>query len=184
MLISQGGADLKQAACIFISSLLMSALLPVPVFSAEESLEIEAGAEAQASVGTEAVLEADPAAARNEPVRAVSHNVSIKIEADRIFPQKVQVDPGTTIVWVNNTEGAIKVRFISTAVSTTCKAPRAFVIGPAGIFVSEKIRSGGVASLCFLEPNEYSYEVDFLDGSGSGSSQAAQTLPGEVLVGS
>ena len=116
----------------------------------------------------------------SEVVRAVSHNVSISIGANAVVPRQVQVAPGTTVVWVNDAGSPVVIRFTSDAVSTTCKAPRGFAIGPAGIYVSERISGGEVASLCFLEPQEYDYEVEYFETDAANPSQV---IRGRVLVG-
>ncbi len=108
-------------------------------------------------------------------------NVSVRIDEQSLSPQTIQVSPGTTIIWVNGADKGAKVQFLSHAVSTTCKAPRGFVVGSKGIFESEEISGGDVASLCFLERQTYEYKVDLFSKSESGK-ELAQTFHGTVVV--
>ncbi len=99
-------------------------------------------------------------------------NVNIKVSGETLEPQTIDVNPGTTIVWINNSGKSIKVRFIDKAVSTTCKAPRGFKVGRSGIFESIELGDGQVASLCFLEPERYQYTVDLRSTQVIGDSLA------------
>ncbi|MCB0344039.1 MAG: hypothetical protein KDD66_02935 [Bdellovibrionales bacterium] len=108
-------------------------------------------------------------------------NVSIRIDQQSLKPETVQVSPGTTIIWVNSAGALAKVQFLSNAVSTTCKAPRGFIVGSKGIFESEEIPGGDVASLCFLERQTYTYKVELFEQGDSGK-ELAQTFHGTVVV--
>jgi len=101
----------------------------------------------------------------DEPKEAsatTTDNVSIVIGENTITPQELKIVPGTTVVWVNNATSHVQVKFRSKGVSTTCKAPRGFELSKKGIFTSKEMVIGGVASLCFLEPRNYEYEVRYI----------------------
>ena len=105
----------------------------------------------------------DPANSAEEEVTVVGdESAKITVGDRHLEPSRVQVSPGTTIVWVNRSAEDILVRFTGKAVSTTCKAPRGFQVGTTGVYVSQRISHGEVASLCFLEPELYVYEVSFM----------------------
>ena len=94
---------------------------------------------------------------------AGSDRVLIKIRAHQDGPNVLNVSPGTTVLWQNEAGQSVKVKFISQGVSTTCKEPRGFGGDVYGIHESSRISGGEVASLCFLEPNEYRYRVESAD---------------------
>ena len=108
-------------------------------------------------------------------------NVSVQILSESLDPKFVKLSPGTTVAWLNRGPNPIKVRFISHAVSTTCKAPQGFVLDDRGIFVSKSIKSGEIASLCFLERDEYHYEVE-VDAAPSDSPSIVTRLEGTVKI--
>ncbi|MCC6221697.1 MAG: hypothetical protein IT291_10705 [Deltaproteobacteria bacterium] len=91
----------------------------------------------------------------------IGQNVNVRIRSIEIAPTAVLVNPGTTVIWVNDTSSPLKVKFVSRAVSTTCKAPLGFIIGRKGIYESKELNSGSAASLCFLEKGKYEYVVIF-----------------------
>ncbi|MFN8391076.1 MAG: hypothetical protein U0136_12370 [Bdellovibrionota bacterium] len=91
-----------------------------------------------------------------------SDRVLVRIGSHGITPNSLCVAPGTTVLWRNEAGESVKVKFVSQSVSTTCKEPRGFGGDFSGIHESASIAGGGVASLCFLEPNEYQYIVDYL----------------------
>ncbi len=114
------------------------------------------------------------AACQKEPphIAAEGANVSVKIENHQLTPSAIELEPGTTVNWINASSKPVRVKFKMNAVSTSCKEPRGFVLNPKGGFMSGEIQAGGVASLCFLEKQSYIYEVD--EGS------AADVSPGEL----
>lgn len=90
----------------------------------------------------------------------LENNLSISVTDEQIAPTQAEVTPGTTVVWFNHSEHPIKVRFLTKAISTTCKSPKNFKIGNKGIYESQAIAKGQFASLCFLEKQEYDYQVE------------------------
>lgn len=108
-------------------------------------------------------------------------NVSVRINDESLTPEKIEIPAGTTIVWVNSADSGARVRFLSNAISTTCKAPRGFIVGSKGIFESEEIPGGDVASLCFLELETYDYKVELFNDGAEGK-ELAQTFHGRVVV--
>ena len=112
-----------------------------------------------------------------------SSNLSIQIQNQSLVPSELSLSPGKTVVWINRTENEVQVQFTSEAVSTTCKAPKRFVIDHRGIFISENIQAGGVASLCFLEKHDYPYEVSVYAPEGEASQKTLlYKLQGSVRV--
>ena len=85
--------------------------------------------------------------------------MSINITESSIAPKRLVLYPGATVIWKNIGTVPVQVHFIGKAISTTCKAPRGFSIGGKGVYSSSPIAPGGIASLCFLEPELYVYEI-------------------------
>lgn len=71
----------------------------------------------------------------------------------------ITISPGSTVVWLNGTEGLIEIQFPEKLVRIACDRPVNFILDPAGTFVSNKIPVGGVAGICFIEKGTYAYEV-------------------------
>jgi hypothetical protein len=69
------------------------------------------------------------------------------------------IEPGTTVIWFNNTRRVVEVEFIDKQVTLVCGAPVGFFINEEGSFTSQKIIPNAVASLCFLEKGEFDFEV-------------------------
>lgn len=89
--------------------------------------------------------------------------VSVRITQDTIEPQSVILKHGETVVWVNGTGKAARVKILSEPVSTTCNEPVGFVETSRGIHRSNAFNDGGVLSLCLIEPRQYQYEVDVFE---------------------
>ena len=142
----------------------------------EEAIDVATGESVKQPVDPEAVeTEGD------DVVRALSHNVSIAIGDEVLSPERLRISPGTTIVWVNNSQYSIRVEFTGELVSTTCKAPRGFVVGSSGAFQSEFIAAQSVASLCFLEPGQYEYAIEFYN-EGAPKPELRSTKKGSIQV--
>lgn len=117
----------------------------------------------------------------------VPGNISVNISDQGLSPDILNVTPGTTVIWINKTHSKAKVTFLRHAVSTTCRDPRGFLLSDKGIYTSNLIVGGEVASLCFLERQAYDYEVVVLSDDeslvdGQELSQAKQILKGTITV--
>ena len=74
-----------------------------------------------------------------------------------ITPSELTVEPGTTVVWVNDARSPIEIQFEGSQVTAACKSPVHFIVDEKGSFVSNRIPQGSVASLCFVEKGEFNY---------------------------
>ncbi len=110
--------------------------------------------------------------------------VHVQIGTANVEPGNLRVVPGATIVWRNTAEKIVRVRFTKNAISTSCQTPRKFNLGVKGIFESEPIPSGDIASICLLEPNIYTYDIDYLKpGSKPGKfEKTGETASGKIEV--
>ncbi len=76
-----------------------------------------------------------------------------------VSPGLVNVNKGTTIIWINESHGLVQILFSAKQVALACKNPTNFIIDKDGFFVSNSIPEGSVASLCFVENGKYGYVV-------------------------
>jgi hypothetical protein len=75
-------------------------------------------------------------------------------------PEVIKSTKGTTIIWLNHTPTPLFISFVrGDQLSVTCAEPIHFVLTDNGTFQSDKIPSGGTASLCFIESGNFEYEV-------------------------
>ncbi len=74
-----------------------------------------------------------------------------------ITPEKLTVEPGTTVIWLNDSRSSVELQFEGKQVTMACKSPVHFIIDENGSFISDRIPQGSVASLCFVEKGEFSY---------------------------
>ena len=87
---------------------------------------------------------------------------AINIYDNELDPATVTAKPGTTVIWVNNSNNTGEIRFLGKRVTMACGAPVNFVHGVfnQGVhsgYESNEIFQGGIASLCFLEKGKYEY---------------------------
>jgi len=66
---------------------------------------------------------------------------------------------GTTVIWVNHSRFPVEILFIGKQVVVACGSSVNFFVGQDGSYESNKIPSGGTASLCFLEKGRYAYKT-------------------------
>lgn len=78
---------------------------------------------------------------------------------DGLRPAKLTSKPGTTVIWVNNSQFPIELLFLDKQVVLACGSPVNFFVGKDGAYESNKIPSGGTASLCFTEKGTYEYKM-------------------------
>jgi len=74
-------------------------------------------------------------------------------------PKTATVKAGTTVIWINESGGIAEIQFIDKQVTVACKSPTHFVVDDEGVYVSNKISPGAVASLCFVEKGTFKYVV-------------------------
>lgn len=72
-------------------------------------------------------------------------------------PDVLTIEPGTTVIWLNDARESVTIAFEGKQVTMACKSPVHFVIDESGSFVSDLIPEGSVASLCFVERGTFTY---------------------------
>ena len=60
---------------------------------------------------------------------------------------------------MNHSRFPIEILFLDKKVVLACGSPVNFFVGKDGVYESNKIPSGGTASLCFIEKGTYEYNV-------------------------
>lgn len=99
-------------------------------------------------------------AAEEEPAEIKIVNEIVRISAkEGAFPAALTSQPGTTVIWVNNSRSTLEVLFLDKKVTLACGSPVNFFVGQSGAYESGKIPYGGTASLCFTEKGTYEYVV-------------------------
>jgi plastocyanin len=94
---------------------------------------------------------------KKEELKIVNKIITVSYEGTR--PVTLMSKPGTTVIWVNNSRFPIEILFLDKQVTLACGSPVNFYIGGDKTYESNKIPSGGTASLCFLEEGTYEYKV-------------------------
>lgn len=112
---------------------------------------------------------------RTTPVRVAIHD-------DGLEPSNLNLLPGTTVIWINQSDKPARIKFVSQPVSTTCREPVGFVESSRGIRRSAQIVGGSMSSLCFIQREQHQYEVDLIDDSNEDSAQVVKTLHGSLAV--
>ena len=74
-----------------------------------------------------------------------------------LSPDTLVSEPGTTVVWVNQSKQPAEILFLDKKVTLACGSPVNFFVGKDGAYESAKIPFGGTASLCFTEKGKFEY---------------------------
>ena len=84
----------------------------------------------------------------------------IIITAGSISPKTANIAKGTTVIWLNNTNGSVNIFFSKgKEVEAVCAAPTRFALDAEGKYNSDSIPEGGTASVCFIEAGKYQFDV-------------------------
>ena len=95
-------------------------------------------------------------------------------------PATLTAKPGTTVIWVNQSNDPVEVRFMDKKVTLACGSPVNFVHGAYyGGYESSKILQGGIASLCFVEKGKYEYVYKV---SSTDLTQKAKEYKGTIVI--
>ncbi len=86
-------------------------------------------------------------------------NKIVTIDGEGTRPVTLTSKPGTTVIWVNKSRFPIEILFLDKQVTLACGSPVNFFIGNDKTYESNKIPSGGTASLCFMEAGTYEYKI-------------------------
>lgn len=104
-------------------------------------------------------LVGSPFAAEEKKEELKITNKIITVDGEGTRPVTLTSQPGTTVIWVNNSRFPIEILFLDKQVTLACGSPVNFFIGNEKTYESNKIPSGGTASLCFMEVGTYEYKI-------------------------
>jgi len=91
-----------------------------------------------------------------EEIKVIQKIVVIEERAG-LSPATLDSEPGTTVIWVNQSKQPAEILFTDKKVTLACASPVNFFIGKDGAYESAKIPFGGTASLCFTEKGKFEY---------------------------
>lgn len=84
----------------------------------------------------------------------------IRIDLDGVYPQNLEIEPGTTVIWYNATDSYSSVVFNEGAnLNSSTRSPTLFYLAPDGTYVTAAFASGGTASTAFIKAGDYRYFV-------------------------
>jgi len=105
--------------------------------------------------------------------------VAVKKMPDGLSINPVRVKRGEPVIWVNHDPEPIKIKIL-TKLGIACAAPVNFYGDLFGLYESIQIAQHAVASICFLEKGEYTYEAHRFVKSGDKVDE--QIIPGKIIV--
>lgn len=83
-----------------------------------------------------------------------------RIDTDGVFPKKLRIERGATVIWFNATRGYSSVVFnAGAALAKAARSPTLFFLAPDGSYVSAAFDSGATASVAFARAGVYRYFV-------------------------
>ncbi|MCX8044921.1 MAG: hypothetical protein N3B18_12450 [Desulfobacterota bacterium] len=139
-----------------------------------------------------ALLIVDAAAETGESGQKIQPDKDIKVHqiirihySGAVIPEILTVKPGSTVVWINDAKSAVEIQFEGKQVTLACKSPVHFTIDENGSFISDRIPTGSVASLCFIEPGEFSYiarKAPTTVSERMGPRDGIQEFKGKIIV--
>ena len=91
-----------------------------------------------------------------EEIKVIQKIVVVETRAG-LSPSTLVSEPGTTVIWVNQSKQPAEILFTDNKVTIACNAPVNFFVGKDGAYESAKIPFGGTASLCFIEKGKFEY---------------------------
>jgi plastocyanin len=94
------------------------------------------------------------------PEHTVDHKIIFIQQSEGLVPNVAIVKQGTTVIWINYTRDPMEVKFLGQQTKLACGKPVNFFIGKTGGYQSQKLETGVVASLCFIEKGEYEYQLE------------------------
>ncbi len=120
------------------------------------------------------------------PEKNININKIIRIHySGAVIPEIVTVKPGSTVVWINESKSPVEIQFEGKQVSLACKNPVHFVLTEDGVFISNRIPNGAVASMCFIETGEFSFsarKVPAAYAAKLSERQRIQEFKGKIIV--
>ena len=104
----------------------------------------------------------------------------IKKSLEEAF-REVVVEKGTTVIWVNELRGKSIIHFTARQVTRACKNPTQFYVHDDGMFLSQELPQGAVASLCIIANGTFDYVVRRISNNASATAEPFP-LMGKIIV--
>ena len=121
-----------------------------------------------------------------QPEKAINLHKMIRIHySGAVIPETLTVQPGSTVIWINESKRPVEIQFQGKQVTLACKSPVHFILDEQGSFLSNRIPYGAVASLCFIEKGTYTYNVRKVstpDDEWHSSRQRGHSYEGKIIV--
>ena len=90
----------------------------------------------------------------------------VRIDPDGVFPQILEIESGTTVIWYNATDSYSSVVFNEGVnLNKSTRSPTLFFLAPDGTYVSAAFATGATASTAFVKAGIYRYFVTGLSAS-------------------
>lgn len=100
-----------------------------------------------------------------------------------ISPAELTIEPGTTVIWLNDSRTPVELQFEGKQVTMACKSPVHFIVDENGSFISDRIPQGSVASLCFVEKGEFNYVMNKAATQATSQEQRGSgNFKGKIIV--
>jgi len=112
----------------------------------------------------------------------IQHKIVRLYETGGVEPQQLTVQPGTTVIWINESKSLAEIEFTDKKITLACGSPVRFVVDDRGTYVSEKIFRGTVASLCFTEAGEFEYAVKREPRRSAAVPAEPPVIKGKIIV--
>lgn len=93
---------------------------------------------------------------KTDETKIINKIVTIS-DREGIKPATLSSEPGTTVIWINQSKQPVEILFLDKKVTLACGSPVNFFVGKDGAYESGKIPFGGTASLCFTEKGRFDY---------------------------
>jgi len=139
-----------------------------------------------AAFTTEVVGQTEGIEQKIQPDKDLKTHQIIRIHySGAVMPEVLTVKPGATVVWINDSKSPVELQFEGKQVTLACKSPVHFIVNDDGSFISDKIPTGSVASLCFIEKGEFSYtarKVLAASPERLGDRERIQEFKGKIIV--
>ena len=106
----------------------------------------------------------------------------VRITASRLHPETIELRADETLAWVNYSNRAARISFDSSvATKLHCKHGASFRLNGERL-ESRDVRGRQFASLCQLEPGEYTYRVELVQTAGSIAPAGDRVHEGRIVV--
>ena len=112
----------------------------------------------------------------------IQHKIVRLYEKGGVEPSTLTIQRGTTVIWINESKSIAEIEFTNKQVTLACKSPVRFGVDESGVYVSDKIFRGAVASLCFIETGEFEYLVKREPRRLAQSPAIPPDLKGKIIV--